>query len=120
MYIFFQILNSEASETLRELSPWSYVIVLLTLGFAGIFIKLYLSEKKARESVEKEFRSYTISTVKDQIAVSKDVISLVTNNKTEVKNALAQHSQSDMRLENLITHMKDQLDRIEKYMSNHN
>lgn len=123
MYIFL-ILNwlqanlpTDASDTLRELSPWTYVIVTLTLVFCGIFVRLYTTEKKAREDIEKEYREYAISTVSEQISVSKDVIALVTTNKEEIKDALQVHGKSDMRLENILTHIREQLKRIEDLVS---
>lgn len=113
-------LPTGASDTLKELSPWAYVIVTLALAFCGIFLKLYLSEKKAREATEKEYREYAISTVSDQISVSKDVIALVTDNKEDIKDALKVHGQSDLKVENILTHIKNQLERIENLVTSHN
>lgn len=120
IYLFLQQLNSEASETLRELSPWAYVIVVLVLAFAGIFIKLYIAETKKTDDLEMEFRKFMSDTITQQIEVSRDVIDLVTRNKDEIKDALSTVNASDNKIEALITEIRNQLTRIEEVQKRYN
>lgn len=117
--LFFQteLLNNGAGDTLKELSPWAYVIVILALAVAGTFIKFYVSEKNERIKLEKEFRDFMSISLSKQIDVSKDVIQLVSRNKDEVKDALNTFNASDIKVEHLITEVKGQLSRIEAALS---
>lgn len=118
--LVLQQLNTEASETLKDLSPWAYVIVILVLGFSGVFIKLYLSETKKNDELEVEFRKFMSDTITQQIEVSRDVIDLVTRNKNEIKDALNTVNASDNKVERLITEIRDQLTRIEELQKRYN
>jgi hypothetical protein len=107
----------EAAETLRELSPWAYVIVIFACVVAGVFYRLYVKEKEKRDLLEKEFRVFMSDSLTRQIQVSKDVIDLVENNKTSVNDALATFHNSDVKLESLMTEIRNQLTSIESHIT---
>lgn len=111
------IQDSDAAETLRELSPWAYVIVIFAMGVAGVFYRLYVKEKDKRNDLEKEFRVFMSDSLSQQIQVSKDVIDLVKNNKTSVDDALNVFHNSDVKIESLITEVKHQLTSIESHIT---
>lgn len=117
LYLFLIQTNelaTGASETLKDLSPWAYVIVVLALAVAGTFLKLYISEKNDHQALQKEYRNFMAESLSQQIEVSKDVIDLVTRSKEDVKDALVSVNSSDLKIENLISEVKNQLSRIEQ------
>lgn len=118
LLVFMQSLDSSgAAETLRDLSPWAYVIVILSLSVAGVFYRLYVKEKEHRNKLEEEFRTFMSQSLTQQIQVSKDVIDLVNNSKVNVDQALSTFHDSDTRIESLISEMKNQLSSIESHIT---
>lgn len=114
LYVLQQGLTDiPAGETLKELSPWAYVIVIFALGVAGVFYRLYVKEKEKRELLESEFRLFMSDSLTQQIQVSKDVIDLVKNNKADVADALNTVQNSDIKVESLVNEIKHQLASIE-------
>jgi len=113
LYQISEIANGDALNTLERLSPWAYVIVILTLAISGVFLRLYITEKNEKAELEKEFRTFMANSLSKQIDVSKDVIQLVTRNKDEVKDALNTFTTSDVKIEALIAEVKSQLERVE-------
>jgi hypothetical protein len=113
LYQISELANGDALNTLERLSPWAYVIVLLTLAMSGVFLRLYITEKNKKAELEKEFRTFMADSLSKQIDVSKDVIQLVTRNKDEVKDALSTFTTSDAKIEALIAEVKSQLERVE-------
>jgi hypothetical protein len=113
LYQISELANGDALNTLERLSPWAYVIVILTLAISGVFLRLYITEKNEKAELEKEFRTFMANSLSKQIDVSKDVIQLVTRNKDEVKDALNTFTTSDVKIEALIAEVKSQLERVE-------
>jgi len=113
LYQISELANGDALNTLERLSPWAYVIVILTLAISGVFLRLYITEKNEKAELEKEFRTFMADSLYKQIDVSKDVIQLVTRNKDEVKDALSTFTTSDAKVEALIAEVKSQLERVE-------
>jgi hypothetical protein len=113
LYQISELANGDALNTLERLSPWAYVIVILTLAISGVFLRLYITEKNEKAELEKEFRTFMADSLYKQIDVSKDVIQLVTRNKDEVKDALSTFTTSDAKIEALIAEVKSQLERVE-------
>jgi len=113
LYQISELANGDALNTLERLSPWAYVIVILTLAISGVFLRLYITEKNEKAELEKEFRTFMADSLYKQIDVSKDVIQLVTRNKDEVKDALNTFTTSDVKIEALIAEVKSQLERVE-------
>jgi len=113
LYQISELANGDALNTLERLSPWAYVIVILTLAISGVFLRLYITEKNEKAELEKEFRTFMANSLSKQIDVSKDVIQLVTRNKDEVKHALSTFTTSDAKIEALIAEVKSQLERVE-------
>jgi hypothetical protein len=113
LYQISELANGDALNTLERLSPWAYVIVILTLAISGVFLRLYITEKNEKAELEKEFRTFMANSLSKQIDVSKDVIQLVTRNKDEVKDALSTFTTSDAKIEALIAEVKSQLERVE-------
>lgn len=113
LYQISELANGDALNTLERLSPWAYVIVILTLAISGVFLRLYITEKNEKAELEKEFRTFMADSLYKQIDVSKDVIQLVTRNKDEVKDALNTFTTSDAKVEALIAEVKSQLERVE-------
>jgi len=113
LYQISELANGDALNTLERLSPWAYVIVILTLAMSGVFLRLYITEKNKKAELEKEFRTFMANSLSKQIDVSKDVIQLVTRNKDEVKDALSTFTTSDAKIEALIAEVKSQLERVE-------
>jgi len=113
LYQISELANGDALNTLERLSPWAYVIVILTLAISGVFLRLYITEKNEKAELEKEFRTFMAHSLSKQIDVSKDVIQLVTRNKDEVKHALSRFTTSDAKIEALIAEVKSQLERVE-------
>ena len=113
LYQISELANGDALNTLERLSPWAYVIVILTLAISGVFLRLYITEKNEKAELEKEFRTFMANSLSKQIDVSKDVIQLVTRNKDEVKHALSRFTTSDAKIEALIAEVKSQLERVE-------
>jgi hypothetical protein len=113
LYQISELANGDALNTLERLSPWAYVIVILTLTISGVFLRLYITEKNEKAELEKEFRTFMANSLSKQIDVSKDVIQLVTRNKDEVKDALSTFTTSDAKIEALIAEVKSQLERVE-------
>lgn len=113
LYQISELANGDALNTLERLSPWAYVIVILTLAMSGVFLRLYITEKNEKAELEKEFRTFMANSLSKQIDVSKDVIQLVTRNKDEVKDALSTFTTSDAKIEALIAEVKSQLERVE-------
>jgi len=113
LYQISKLANGDALNTLERLSPWAYVIVILTLAMSGVFLRLYITEKNEKAELEKEFRTFMANSLSKQIDVSKDVIQLVTRNKDEVKDALSTFTTSDAKIEALIAEVKSQLERVE-------
>jgi hypothetical protein len=113
LYQIPELANGDALNTLERLSPWAYVIVILTLAMSGVFLRLYITEKNEKAELEKEFRTFMAESLSKQIDVSKDVIQLVTRNKDEVKDALSTFTTSDAKIEALIAEVKSQLERVE-------
>lgn len=117
MLILQAVPDFEAGETLRELSPWAYVIVIFAVSVAGVFYRLYVKEKEKRDLLEKEFRGFMSDSLSQQIQVSKDVIDLVKNNKVSVDEALSTFHNSDIKIENLISEVNRQLASIESHIT---
>ena len=113
LYQISELANGDALNTLERLSPWAYVIVILTLAISGVFLRLYITEKNEKAELEKEFRTFMANSLSKQIDVSKDVIQLVSRNKDEVKDALSTFTTSDAKIEALIAEVKSQLERVE-------
>jgi len=113
LYQISELANGDALNTLERLSPWAYVIVILTLAMSGVFLRLYITEKNEKAELEKEFRTFMANSLSKQIDVSKDVIQLVSRNKDEVKDALSTFTTSDAKIEALIAEVKSQLERVE-------
>jgi hypothetical protein len=113
LYQISELANGDALNTLERLSPWAYIIVILTLAISGVFLRLYITEKNEKAELEKEFRTFMGDSLSKQIDVSKDVIQLVTRNKDEVKDALSTFTTSDAKIEALIAEVKSQLERVE-------
>ena len=113
LYQISELANGDALNTLERLSPWAYIIVILTLAISGVFLRLYITEKNEKAELEKEFRTFMADSLSKQIDVSKDVIQLVTRNKDEVKDALSTFTTSDAKIEALIAEVKSQLERVE-------
>lgn len=122
LLVVFQesLVNSEAANTLKDLSPWAYVIVIFAIGVAGVFYRLYVKEKEHRDALEKEFRSFMSDSLSQQIQVSKDVIDLVKGNRSDVNDALHTFHTSDAKLEGLIGEVKSQLASIESHITHIN
>ena len=113
LYQISELANGDALNTLERLSPWAYVIVILTLAISGVFLRLYITEKNEKAELEKEFRTFMANSLSKQIDVSKDVIQLVTRNKDEVKDALSTFTTSDAKIAALIAEVKSQIERVE-------
>lgn len=109
--------DAGAGEVLRELSPWAYVIVILVLGIATVFYRLYTSQVTKSEELEKEFRNFISDSLSRQIEVSKDVIELVESSNTEVSTAMNKFESTDVQLITLLSEVKVQLASIESSLT---
>ena len=112
------VVNQEAMNTLKEVSPGAFVVTALALSITTLFIYLYIKEKSAHEKTKDEYLSYAKETVAEQINVSKDVIDLVKHSNGQLGNLSTESRKILDSLSSAVSEISLQLQKIETLIIN--
>jgi hypothetical protein len=111
------LIDNPGLETLKEISMFTYVVVMMALSIASLFIYLYLKEKKEKDELYEEYLKYTKESVKEQINVSKDVIAIIQNTTVKLDSASTRQTGVLALIQKGINDLTTQLAKLEAILT---